>query len=83
MDICGVPILVTLPKQKYRYLIKLDRKSNISQSMPIYDIDNFDIIIRKAVYNFRERWMKSQNTVSGAIINYMFFSMYHYTQKVV
>ena len=41
--------------------------------MLIYDIDNFDIIIRKAVYNFRERLMKSENTVIGAIINSMFF----------
>ena len=41
--------------QIYRCLMKLDRRSSISQSMLIFDIDNFDIIIRKAVYNFRER----------------------------
>ena len=51
----------------------VDRRSSISQSMIIYDIDNFDIIIRIAVYNFRERLMKSENTVIGAIINSMFF----------
>ena len=60
-------------KQIYRCLMKLDRISSISQSMLIFDIDNFDIIIRKAVYNFRERLMKSENTVIGAIINSMFF----------
>ena len=60
-------------KQIYRCLMKLDRRSSISQSMLIFDIDNFDIIIRKAVYNFRQRLMKSENTVIGAIINSMFF----------
>ena len=53
--------------------MKLDTRSSISQSMLIYDIDNFDIIIRKVVYNLRERLMKSENTVIGAIINSMVF----------
>ena len=59
-------------KQIYRCLMK-SRKSSISQSKLIYDIDKFDSIIRKAVYNVRERLMKSENTVIGAIINSMFF----------
>ena len=45
------------------------RRFIISQSMLIFHID---IIIRKAVYNFREL-MKSETTVIGAIINSMFY----------
>ena len=41
--------------------------------MLIYNIGNSDIIIRRAVYNIRERLMKSDDTVIGYIINSMFF----------
>ena len=34
----------------------------------MYDIDTFDIIICKAVYNFKETLLKSENTVVGAIV---------------
>ena len=41
--------------------------------MLIYNIGNSEIIIRRAVYNIRERLMKSDDTVIGDIINSMFF----------
>ena len=60
-------------KQIYRSLMKMDRTESISYSMLTHNVDNFDILIRKSVYNFRNRLMESNNVLICVIIHSMSF----------
>jgi len=60
-------------KQIYRSLMKMDRTESISYSMLTNNVDNFDILIRKSVYNFRNRLMESNNVLICVIIHSMCF----------
>ena len=39
----------------------------------ILNIDSFDVLLRKSIYNFKERLLHSENVIIGAIVNSMFF----------
>ena len=60
-------------KKIYRSLMKLDRRCSITGHMVNLNVDSFDVLIRKSVYNFRERLYKSDNVLIGAVVNSMFF----------
>ena len=60
-------------KKIYRSLMKLDRRCSITGHMVNLNVDSFDVLIRKSVYNFKERLYKSDNVLIRAVVNSMFF----------
>ena len=53
--------------------MNLDRCSSITNHMVNLNIDSFDVLLRKSVYNFQERLLLSGNSIISAIINSMFY----------
>ena len=60
-------------KKIYRHLMNLDRCSSITSHMVNLNIDSFDVLLRKSVYNFQERLLLSGNGIISAIVNSMFY----------
>ncbi len=60
-------------KRIYRSLMNLDYTSSITSHMVLSNVDCFDVLVRKAVYNFRQRLIKSDNNIICSIVNSMFF----------
>ena len=69
-------------KKIYRSLMKLDRRCSITGHMVNLNVDSFDVLIRKSVYNFRERLYKSDNVLIGAVVNSMFFFLQSFVCQV-
>ena len=58
--------------------MNLDRCSSITNHsitkyMVNLNIDSFDVLLWKSVYNFQERLLHSGNGIIGAIIDFMFY----------
>jgi len=60
-------------KKIYRTLMNLERRCSITNHMVNLNVDSFDVLIRKSVYSFRERLIRSDNVLISTVVNSMFF----------
>ena len=63
----------------FRALFKLDRRCRVSQNFLDKNIDCFNILMRKAIYSFRSRLYRSNNSLVQACLSSQFFI---YTSKI-
>jgi hypothetical protein len=59
-------------KQIFRYLFNIKRES-ITARMIEMNCNTFEVIQRKAIFNFRKRILSSQNVLVATIVNSLFF----------
>ena len=57
-----------------RSLFRLDRLDSISQKCIEYGIDSFKVLIRKAIFSFRNRLLTCENTIINCITRSTFLS---------
>ena len=57
----------------FRYFMKIDNGSSVSYAMLNYNVDSFDVLVRKAVFNFRKRIMESENVVIKNLVTSLFY----------
>ena len=57
----------------FRYFMKIDNATSVSCAMLNYNVDFLDVLIRKAVFNFRKRIMDSENVIIKTLVNSLFY----------
>ena len=65
--------LTTAFNNVYRHLYGIDRGVSMSGIYVEKSIDSFSIILRKAIFNFRQRLLKSCNKYINQMVNSVFF----------
>ena len=68
-------------KRIYRSLLNLDYRSSITTHMVLSNVDSFDVLVRKSVFNFKQRLLKSGNGILSAIVNSLHFMSSHTYNK--
>ena len=68
-------------KRIYRSLLNLDYRSSITTHMVLSNVDSFDVFVRKSVFNFKQRLLKSGNGILSAIVNSLHFISSHTYNK--
>ena len=57
----------------FRSLMHVDRRSSVSKAFIEYDIDAFEVLIRKNICSLRNRLFDSENVLIQAITNFSHF----------
>ena len=57
----------------FRYFMKIDNATSVSCAMLNYNVDSLDVLVRKAVFNFRKRLMESDNVIIKTLVNSLFY----------
>ena len=56
----------------FRSLMYVGRRG-LSVAFLLYNVDSFEVVLRKAIFSFKKRLCKSANGVVANLINSMFF----------
>ena len=57
----------------FRYFMKIDNGTSVSSAMLYHNVDSLDVVVRKAIFNFRKRIMESGNVIIKTLVTSLFF----------